>query len=116
MNQPDDHDQAMREHHHRAVELAESEQLIDALEGKLACPQCLNTVTDVGLSAGGNIWECLTCQYQGTRYLLERLVLEDAGALDEIAGPLCVRCDRCGGDASVGWTLPGGTFCDSCQP
>lgn len=50
------------------------------------CPVCKHR--DLNLPSGTLVddvrWRCTRCQHEGTRYELERLVLEDAVALDRM--------------------------------
>lgn len=51
------------------------------LEGRFPCPRCAY-IDHNGATAtldDGDCWHCHRCGTRGTRYRLERLVLEDAG-------------------------------------
>lgn len=78
------------------VTAASAEMLVDALavypfdviavfdDIHFRCPRCGVPGPNGGdavLDRGGVYWHCSECRHDGTRYELERLVLEDARAL-----------------------------------
>ena len=65
---------------HEAVRRIDTADLLGHLDGVLnVCPTCV--ILDMWVAPDDVTWACMTCGYVGTRYRLERMVLEDADLL-----------------------------------